>query len=805
MDIKKEIFTQPLADSIHHLKKAKSLLEIAEKLIASKIEKFESLPDSETRAYYFEEGQLVKCVDLGEMSSVEELLEELGDQVFMQMVEESTIQYCIILEDYCIISTPSSCDIHIMMEDKTEFGSMVKSIEDDSTIISIYSIDETAHISSQEENDEVVLYAKRTFVSGGERIIQEEMQIGQSGIFEGNVIHTIEYDANESSNVFGEILTKTVEDDDFIFEGEMIESLFYKGRLTYKHDRGIWVDFEPIVKDFDKFLEELPSTSLHSDNRPQIQMKITSPIFTYEGDIKYTVPHGEGKFTIDFKDTEFLERVKKLPKEKGIFDFFDLKSILIDSPNEDESLTGYEVESYFDRGSFVDQTYKITKEYHNENQILILEKGLDSTIPPNAIKAYRKLKDGIFYVENDSLQYMSENGNVEENFNVNYRLKVHTTNLKLLFSSLEGTSYELVPDNVIFNNLTGINSYRLEINDIRDTYFKEILRIADPESHLVDYVTTMFGESPQFKSILVEGDFDSNGVDFSGKIEVETFKGKTATLEGQFENLKLEGKECSIEIVDVNYELENIAYKTLIQGEFLNGKAIDFKSEYFRENLEIQSIFVGKVINDIDVLSPDLQLEGYKTTWNPSLDSKSTITGIFDQKLFPVGKYHCETEILGEDKKTVSEGIHYLPGIFDPNHNCKVSQYEGGILQHILDFEIDSEGDIIKSRRVFDSQGNVTESQKANMGQRTLISEDVFKFEAYDSADWRVEQKKMNDGMQSRGMLYNSMNMSRRIGGNLSMNKLFSWKDVHRMGKFRFMVGGGLLLLGGVVGNSNKY
>lgn len=52
-------------------------------------------------------------------------------------------------------------------------------------------------------------------------------------------------------------------------------------------------------------------------------MKITSPIFTYEGGTKIKRAHGKGKISVDYSDKEFQKRAQKLPLNKGFFNYFN--------------------------------------------------------------------------------------------------------------------------------------------------------------------------------------------------------------------------------------------------------------------------------------------------------------------------------------------------------------------------------------------------------------------------------------------------------------------------------------------------
>lgn len=313
MDITKEIFTQHLPDQIPHIKKAESLLNIAEELTLSKVEKYKLLSESEVKAYYFDAGILVRSVDIGEVSSIEEFFEEIEDRIFERIGGDGEIQYWVNSEDYLILYTPSTQDIHIEMADPTEFAPMIKQYIDGQTLYSLRNVDQTVCISAQSDNEGNQIFFRNTELPDENCVLHEDLQQGDRCLFEGNIVHKYKIEVGENSDMTNQILFKTIEDDNFIFEGEAIGRVVLRGRYTFKHDRDFWIDVDSNIEDFEKNLEKLRKQNLTLKTtpvyeEPEIQMKITSPLFTYEGGTKKKVPHGRGKISINYSDKNFQKR-----------------------------------------------------------------------------------------------------------------------------------------------------------------------------------------------------------------------------------------------------------------------------------------------------------------------------------------------------------------------------------------------------------------------------------------------------------------------------------------------------------------
>lgn len=110
-------------------------------------------------------------------------------------------------------------------------------------------------------------------------------------------------------------------------------------------------------------------------------MKITSPIFTYEGGTKIKRAHGKGKISVDYSDKEFQKRAQKLPLNKGFFNYFN-KQLFVEVDN----CIFYELESIFKFNNPNLDFYKATYKHASGIIFQSFEKGMDPQQPPQRYK-----------------------------------------------------------------------------------------------------------------------------------------------------------------------------------------------------------------------------------------------------------------------------------------------------------------------------------------------------------------------------------------------------------------------------------
>lgn len=373
--------------------------------------------------------------------------------------------------------------------------------------------------------------------------------------------------------------------------------------------------------------------------------------------------------------------------------------------------------------------------------------------------------------------------------------------MKIEFESKNGVKKLPSLDSIIFKELSGFNRYRLEFEEFRENVFINILKTADPEYFLLSQVYLIFGKKTKILELLIEGDFDPNKNNFIGKIQIRTFDGSVGVLEGNFKNLKLEGKGCRLEVIKENQEEKGSAYRSLVTGEFKNGVVVDFRSEKYGKENRIQEIFEGKVLHNVDDLNANYFIQGYMTSIVQSEDARSTIWGLFNQDWSPVGRSRCEWNLKTRDMKVISEGVHTLPGNYDPNQGCKVEMFKGGKLETEVEIEVDSEGNKTKFKKVYDSSGNLVQETKDHLGQKTMASIDVLNFQGYNPRQWWKNYPTL---WYNYKLMHMSRNLSRGID-KVSMGKLFNYSDIRRVKRGRLVIGGLFLLGGSFFGGGNKY
>lgn len=296
---------------------------------------------------------------------------------------------------------------------------------------------------------------------------------------------------------------------------------------------------------------------------------------------------------------------------------------------------------------------------------------MDPEQPPNAIKVVsHTLKDGTC-IESESFQF-EESENVPKQPPLYFRFLVVQNIIRLEFESKNGIKKSPSPNNLVFKEISGFNRYKLEFSEHQDNAFFNVLQAADPDLVLQNSIGFMFGSETKIQEFLIEGEFDPIMNHFIGKIKVKSFDGSVGIMEGDFKNLKLEGKGCRVEVSKQNQEKGGSISRHLVQGEFKNGIGADFKSENFDKNDQLVGVFQGKVLQNVDKENSDYKIEGQKTTIDQSEDTQWTVCGFFDQNWSPIGKSRCEWDLNAQDMKLISQGVHTPSGRYDPNQDCIV-------------------------------------------------------------------------------------------------------------------------------------
>lgn len=620
MNIRKEIFTQDIREVFPQLEKAKQVLNIAEGLIDAKIQEYNKIPDSQKGTYLIKEKRQIfdssplKSIDVGDVESREEYLEKVGRNVILMYSSEKLLEYWILLDDYYIIKEDKSRQIKLLMKDEHQFCTLIKTYEGSNATYSVNNENQHFHVFLGWDDYNLKRYAYRMIYSHDiSKYVKEDFYEGDNkeGIFGGEIVQKYDFPNDPDFDPETSVLRKEIQDNEFIYRGEELNGVYLDGIFTFKEEKNLWIMIQQNEKnDSEKLKRQISKIKGPDCEKPEIQMTVFSPIWKYEGGLKNLEMHGYGKFQIlRVDDEEFNIKIGKLPKQRQIFNCFDIGYFGIDKV-EQESLKYLQIEGQFKNGQ-PDKPVTVVKTYKENEKVVTSKIGYDGSLPDNVYEMVSEscckgLTSRLFWKS-----YHGTNGSekVEERY---YRLEQEDDSFSLLFENKNVFDDPLSLGNMRFQELEGETKFDLKFKKKNQEIFKEKLSIIDAEDTLNNMIIQNLGINAQIKEVMIDGEFNKNTREFNGKIYVRSFGDEIIEKEGRFRDF-IQGKEKS------NHQ-KNIAqkyYQDLKQETMNDVGKMENTLKYKQFNLDYPLQYRYPNLREINPLYNSY----YSINWKPKLRS----------------------------------------------------------------------------------------------------------------------------------------------------------------------------------------